>query len=108
MEKIFVNGMISKEVNEKAPDFIMGELSIKVPDLIIWLQTVGAQNATNGWINLTVKKSKLGKRYIEVNNYKAENAVVAQVKPTAPVTPSGLTTSDIDYGEVINPNDIPF
>lgn len=70
MDKIFVNGLISKEVEETAPAFILGKLSISVDNLIKWLETEGKKNANNGWLNLTIKKSQLGKRYIEVDTYK--------------------------------------
>jgi len=68
--KIFINGLISKEVPETAPAFILGKMSIKVDDLITWLQS-NRNLADNGWINLTVKRSaNTDKRYIEVDTYK--------------------------------------
>lgn len=70
MDKIFVNGLISKEVEATAPDFILGKLSVKVQDLMMWLEVEGRKHATDDWLNLTIKKSKLGKRYIEVDTWK--------------------------------------
>jgi phage antirepressor YoqD-like protein len=70
-EKIFVNGIISKEVPQTAPDFILGKMSIKVDDLMKWLIENKSLCDENGWINMTVMRSKsTGKRYIEVDTWK--------------------------------------
>lgn len=114
MEKIFVEGLISKKVGEKAPDWILGSLSINVQSLTNWLNTTGQKVQKDGWINMDIKKSKEGKRYIEVNTYNPNmHAVVperkvepAHVVPTVKV--EALKETGIDYGEVINPDDIPF
>lgn len=111
MEKIFINGLISKEVDSKAPAFILGKHSIKVDDLITWLQTEGKKYAVNGWINTTTLLSKGGKRYIELDLYEYNKT---QQKPATnnyvDIGHDYLTNSIYpinDTGEV-SPSDIPF
>ncbi len=101
MDKIFVNGLISKEVEATAPDFIMGKLSVSVEDLIKWLEVEGRNNATNGWLNLTIKKSKLGKRYIELDTWKPTP------KTEVVETKEDTNIPDVE-GEGIDLNEIPF
>lgn len=69
--KIFVNGLLSKDVPDTAPEFILGKNSIKVDDLINWLQENRHLADENGWINTITKRSQTtGKRYIEVDTWK--------------------------------------
>lgn len=63
-EKVFASGFIFKR-NEKAPDFVVGGLSVKVTDAVEFLN---AQNK-NGWVNLNIKKAKGGNYYIELDTY---------------------------------------
>lgn len=99
-DKIFVNGLISKEVPETAPEFILGKMSIKVSELSKWLED-NKTVAENDWINLTILRSRTtGKRYIEVDAYKKE------VKPL-----DTLPTVKVDTGEgepQFDENGVPF
>lgn len=61
----FVDGLMAKQPNEKAPDFVKCALSIKRTDLIAWLT-----GQTDDWINVQVKESKGGKWYAEVDTWK--------------------------------------
>lgn len=61
----FVNGLIVKAPHEKAPDFVKASISIKVTDLILWLQ-----DRSEDWVNIDVKESKGGKWYAAVSNFK--------------------------------------
>lgn len=77
-EKIFINGLISKDISDTTPDWILGRLSVKVEDLQKWLTENSALQDENGWINLTVKRSeKTGKRFIEVDTWKPTQQAVA-------------------------------
>jgi hypothetical protein len=67
---LFVDGMYSNEVSPNAPDFILGSLSIQPEKLALWLQANLALKNEKGYINLTVKRSKAGKRFISVDTYK--------------------------------------
>lgn len=64
MDKEFVNGLVVKAPNEKAPDFIKCAISIKREELIGFLQS-----KSGDWINVDVKESKAGKWYAEVNSW---------------------------------------
>lgn len=64
----FINGLIVKEPNERAPDYIKARLSIKREDLIAWLQS-----QQGDWINADIKVSQGGKWYAAVDEWKPEN-----------------------------------
>jgi hypothetical protein len=76
MEKIFADGFIFKR-NEKAPDFVVGNISVKVEDATAFLR----KHAKNGWTNLQVKNSQGGKYYIELDTFEPKQ----QGQPQAPV-----------------------
>lgn len=66
-EKIFADGLRYELPHDKAPDFVKGRLSIKVPDFISFLE----KNQSNaGWCNLDLKVGKSGKGYAELNTWK--------------------------------------
>ena len=64
-DKEFVNGLIAKAPNEKAPEWIKCTLSINRENLIAWLS-----GKTGEWINVDVKVSQKEVWYCEVNNWK--------------------------------------
>ena len=63
-EKIFAEGFSFKR-NEKAPDFVVGRLSMKVDDAIAFLN----QHKKNGWVNLNIKTARSGNHYVELDTY---------------------------------------
>ena len=65
MDKVFVNGLMAKKPNEKAPDWVKCNLSIKREELAAWLTS-----QTDEWINVQVWESKGGKWYAEVDTWK--------------------------------------
>lgn len=75
-EKKFADGFIFKR-NEKAPDFVIGNLSIKTAEAIQFLQ----QNDKKGWVNLSIKTSKAGKHYIELDTYEPKKEEVVENLP---------------------------
>ena len=80
-EKVLADGFIFKR-NEKAPEFVVGSMSIKVDEAMAFL----AQNESKGWVNLNVKKSKGGKFYMELDTWKPKTEKVAEIlseKPAA-------------------------
>jgi hypothetical protein len=68
VEKIFADGFLFKR-NEKAPDFVVGRLSIKVEDAIAFMH----QHQKNGWVNLGVKTARSGNYYIELDTFEAKS-----------------------------------
>lgn len=63
-EKIFADGFLFKR-NEKAPDFVVGSMSIKVEDAIAFMES----NQKNGWVNLGIKQARSGKYYVELDTF---------------------------------------
>lgn len=71
-QKIFANGFIFKR-NEKAPDFVIGNISIKADDAIQFIK----DHTKNGWVNLKINKSQGGKAYIELDTWEGKGSVSA-------------------------------
>lgn len=69
-ETIFANGMFFKKPHENAPDFVKGDISIKVDEFIQFLTKY--KNST-GYVNLNLKKSRGGKLYIDLNTWEKGN-----------------------------------
>ena len=91
----FVPGMIVKPPHQKAPDFVMGSISLKRVELIEWLQGKGDE-----WINLDICEAKSGKWYCKVNDYKPKDKEAP--KPyAAPTTRPAADHTGLD-------DDIPF
>jgi len=67
-EKIFVDGLIAKKPDEKAPDWVKCKLSVKRKELIAWLT-----NQEGDWLNLQVSEGRNGKYYAEVDTWKPKN-----------------------------------
>ena len=61
----FIDGLMFKEKHQNAPDFVVCKLSIKREELIAWLQAKDGE-----WINGDIKRSKNGKIYAAVDNWK--------------------------------------
>ena len=63
-DKVFADGFLFKR-RETAPDFVIGNISVKVDEAITFLKN----NQKNGWVNLNVLNSKGGKPYIELDQF---------------------------------------
>jgi hypothetical protein len=74
-EVIFADGFIFKKPKEGAPDFVKGDISIKVGEFIEFLN----KHNNNGWVNLNLKKSTAGKLYVDLNTWKPPVDVIAPV-----------------------------
>ena len=87
-EKIFAEGILFKR-NEKAPEYVIGNISIKLDEAIPFLQS----HAKNGWTNLSVMLSKGGKHYIQLDTYEAKgNAEQSAPAPKAAPAPTQVVT----------------
>jgi hypothetical protein len=97
----FIEGLIVKAPNDKAPEYVKARLSIKREELIAWLQ-----EQRGDWINADIKEAKSGKWYCAVDDWKPEGKGLD--KPRTGNTSSGraqrapAATAD-DGGD-----DIPF
>ncbi len=73
-EKIFVNGYVTQDIPETAPDYILGKASIKVTDFRKWLDE-NEKYAVRGYLNIVTKRSKEKQvRYSELDLYSYKQA----------------------------------
>jgi hypothetical protein len=94
----YINGLIVKAPNEKAPEYVKAKLSIKREELIAWLQGQSGE-----WINADVKVSQNGKWYAAVDAWKPnsdrqESSAPRQQRQAPATAPAGDFQDD----------DIPF
>lgn len=66
-EKKYIKGFYGKKPNEKAPAFVLGNLSIKVDDAINFLQD---NKNDKGYVNIDLLDGKDGKVSYVLNEYK--------------------------------------
>lgn len=78
-ERTFADGFIFKR-NEKAPEWVIGNLSIKVDDAITFLKN----NEKKGWVNLNIKKGRSGNPYMELDTFEAKPKDAAVSPAPAP------------------------
>lgn len=82
-DKIFADGFVFKR-NEKAPDFVVGNISVKVEEAVAFLK----QHTKNGWVNLQVKNSQGGKYYMELDTFEPkQQAPASQPEPVTASAP---------------------
>ncbi len=74
-ERTFADGFIFKR-NEKAPDFVIGSISVKVDEAITFLKN----NEKKGWVNLQIKKGRSGNPYIELDTFEPKAKADAKKK----------------------------
>lgn len=95
-EKIFADGFSFKR-NEKAPDFVVGRMSIKSDDAVAFIR----EHEKNGWVNLNIKTARSGNHYVELDTYeptKGESTPKAQEKPKA--TPKAQEVEPEEQGDL--------
>jgi len=63
-DKVFADGFMFKR-QDSAPDFVVGSISVKVDDAIVFLK----EKQKKGWVNMNVKKSQKGTFYIELDTW---------------------------------------
>ena len=86
-ERIFADGFIIKR-RENAPEFVIGNLSVKVDEAIAFLK----KYEKKGWVNLNIKKGRSGNPYIELDTFEAKpkgdtGAAVPTATPPPPEVP---------------------
>jgi hypothetical protein len=87
-ERIFADGFIIKR-RENAPEFVIGNLSVKVDEAIAFLK----KYEKKGWVNLSIKKGRSGNPYIELDTFEAKpkgdtgETVSKSAAPPPPVDP---------------------
>lgn len=97
-DPIFTEGLYLNKVSDNAPSSIVANVSVHLEKAIAWMQANKHLADEKGYIRLTGKESKQGKRYFQVDTWK-------------PTTETRSTVSDehsIDPNEELNPEAIPF
>ena len=94
----FIDGLIAKAPNERAPEYVKAKLSIKRGDLIAWLQGQDGE-----WINAEIKVSQSGKWYAAVDDWKPDGERRPRQESRAPATAPSPAPSGGDFAD-----DIPF
>lgn len=94
----FVNGLNIKAPREGAPDFVKAAISIKVADLMAWLQ--GRYQAGDEWVNVDVKESRGGKWYCAVNTYKPKDAPAKPASDPRAASGGGPDMEDIPFAPI--------
>jgi len=96
MDKVFAAGMYWREPSEKAPDFIIGNVMFKVTEFTDFLK---AHADEEGQVKLSVKMSKKGTAYAELDTW----------EPTEKEAPVVEAKEPVEYpADDVNPDDIPF
>ena len=81
-EKIFADGFSFKR-NEKAPDFVVGRLSMKVDEAVAFIR----QHEKGGWVNLNIKTARSGNHYVELDTYEPTQGGGAKPQSEKPAAP---------------------
>lgn len=89
-----IGGLYPKPKHENAPDFVIGKLSINVPQLREWMAAHIKANPGEDWINIDMKVSKAGKGYAVLDDWKP-NAQNGQA--SAPAADDSFTSDDIPF-----------
>lgn len=64
-DKKFIDGLLVKPPRDKAPDYVIGSISMKREELIRWLQEQSGE-----WINADIKVAQSGNWYAQVDDWK--------------------------------------
>lgn len=68
-EKVFVKGLFVSAPHENAPDFVLHDISIKCTDLVDFMRS---HKNDKGYVNIQVLRSREGKPYAVLNDWKPE------------------------------------
>lgn len=66
----FLDGIIVKNPNSNAPDFVIGSLSFNVDKFTASLR----EKENKGWVNAQIKRSRDGKLYVELDTYQRDQS----------------------------------
>ena len=80
-----------------SPEFVKGEVSIKVSKAIAWLE----QHQKGGWVYLDLKESTGGNLYLELDTWKMPKKEAEPVEREQPPVPlNGVEYPEEDLGEI--------
>jgi hypothetical protein len=75
-DTVFAYGLIVK-TKENQPQWVLANLSFKVDDFTKFMN----DNQSNGWVNVQLLKSKDGKPYAKLDNWKPSEEATRQPQP---------------------------
>lgn len=97
----FVSGMYFNKKHENAPSFVLGSLSFIPEKFTEWIK---AQKPNEkGYVRVSIKESKEGKIYAEIDTYEKKEAV-AQTLPSVQFDETYRKATE----NAPDPEDIPF
>ncbi len=67
-DKEFASGIYFDTPSEKAPDYVLGKISVNVAKFVHWVTT--QETSEKGYVNMNVKRSKGGNIYVELDTWK--------------------------------------
>lgn len=71
-DKVFVEGMMAKQPDDGAPDFVKLKLSLKLDEFGVWVASQKKADPELEWINIEIKEGRSGKWYAERNMWKPD------------------------------------
>jgi hypothetical protein len=105
MSKVFTEGLLAKR-RENAPDFVKLSLSFKCSEFIEWLRT----HENKGWVNVTIKQSKDGKYYGELDQWEAKDSQQSTAKAPQAPAPQPIVQQKAPEPDILElfEDDMPF
>ena len=91
----FANGIYFNRPHEKAPEFVLGSISIKPDDFIGWLREQDVN--VKGYVRLKVNLSKAGKEYVALDDWKPDPGSQRGVIPDEPKEKEDDFDDDIPF-----------
>ena len=103
MNSKLIPGLFFKDKHENAPDFVMCKGSIKIADLAAWLQKQEGE-----WVNFDLKRSRDGKPYASVDDWKPSNGGNARTPAPRQSRPQRAQATDAFDDAGFDDQEIPF
>lgn len=91
----FAKGLFFNEPHPKAPDFVLGSMSINPDHFIDWLRQ--QPKTEKGYVRLAVKRSKEGKIYVCLDDWKPETSSRGPTSATTDMPDDDPMTDDIPF-----------
>jgi len=75
-DKEFPQGIRVKAPHEKSPEFVKGQISIRVAEFQEWLS-----KQPNEWVNLDIKQARTGNYYVELDSFEPKGNATPKPEP---------------------------
>ncbi len=82
MDSELIGGLYPKK-RDGQPDFVIGKLSINVPQFREWMQNHMKENPDVTWVNTDMLVSKNGKGYAKLDTWEPESKQETKVEPVS-------------------------